>query len=253
MMSNFVGLLDLYRITGEDAFLRPVLIAWQDIVSKRLYLTGTATWGEHFQEDYFLRADDLDTAPGVGEGCVTTTWLQMNLHLLRLTGDSKYADELERTVYNALLASQHPSKGQICYFTPLNGIKRYGAVSQGVAGVSCCTSSIPRGLGLIPAIAWGGRKGGVAVNLYTPGTVRVPVSDIEATIISKTAFPPPEVWNWRSVCPARRASCFRCVCLPGRGVSRCKRAAKLGLANPEHILRSSAIGLMEIRFPSIWT
>lgn len=189
MMSNFVGLLELYRITGEDTFLRPVLLAWQDIVSKRLYLSGTATWGEHFQEDYFLRADDLDTAPGVGEGCVTTTWLQMNLHLLRLTGDAKYADELERTIYNALLAAQHPVKGEICYFTPLNGIKRYGAVSQGVPGVSCCTSSIPRGLALVPAIAWGGRKGGVAVNLYTPGTVRIALADVEATIDSQTTFP----------------------------------------------------------------
>jgi DUF1680 family protein len=189
MMSNFVGLLDLYRITGDETYLKPVLIAWQDIVSKRLYLTGTATWGEHFQEDYFLRADDVDKSPGVGEGCVTTTWLQMNLHLLRLTGEAKYADQLERTVYNALLAAQHPASGLICYFTPLNGIKRYGAVSQGVDGVSCCTSSIPRGLALVPAIAWGGRKGGIAINFYTPGTVRLPVSGTEATIVSTTTFP----------------------------------------------------------------
>jgi DUF1680 family protein len=189
MMSNFVGLLELYRITGDQNYLNPVLIAWKDIVSKRLYVTGTSTWGEHFQGDYFLRADDAHTNAGVGEGCVTTTWLQMNLQLLRLTGESKYADELERTIYNALLGAQNPTNGRICYFLPLNGMKRYGEVSQGINGVSCCTSSIPRALALIPAIVWGKRKGGIAINLYTPGTLRLAVSGVDVRVTSMTTYP----------------------------------------------------------------
>ena len=49
----------------------------------------------------------------------------MNLELLELTGEAKYADELERTIYNALSAAQHPESGHICYFMPLNGSKQY--------------------------------------------------------------------------------------------------------------------------------
>ena len=45
----------------------------------------------------------------------------------------------------------------------------YSAVSQGVPGVSCCTSSIPRGVSLLPETVWGLRENGIAVNLYTPG------------------------------------------------------------------------------------
>jgi DUF1680 family protein len=184
MMSSLVGLLMLYRVTAEDAFLKPVLMAWQDIVDNRLYISGSASWGEHFRPDHLLRADGT-----VGEGCVTTTWMQVNLELLRLTGEAKYASELERTIYNALLAAQHPANGLICYFVPLNGRKDFGAVSHGIPGVSCCTSSITRGLALIPPAVWGLRNGGIAVNLYVPGTVRMPLSGTEVTLASATRFP----------------------------------------------------------------
>ena len=184
MMSNFVGLLELYRATREEAFLRPMLIAWSDIVANQLYITGTAAWPEVFPENHMLRADGR-----VGEGCVTTTWMQINLQLLRLTGETRYADEIERTVYNALLGAQHPTRGLICYFVPLSGVKRYGSVSQGVPGVSCCTSSVPRGLALIPQAAWGERGGGIAVNLYAPGAVRLRGGGSEVSLVSTTRFP----------------------------------------------------------------
>jgi DUF1680 family protein len=184
MMSNFVGLLELYRATGDETFLRPVQIAWEDLVKKRLYITGTAASPEVFQDDYVLRADGR-----MGEGCVTTTWMQINLQLLRLTGEARYAEEIERSVYNALLGAQHPTRGTVSYFVPLNGAKRYGAVSQGVPGVSCCTSSVPRALMLIPSAAWGQRRNGIAVNLYVPGSVRLPVPGAEATLLSTTRYP----------------------------------------------------------------
>jgi DUF1680 family protein len=171
MLSNLVGLLDLYRLTGEDMYLRPVLIAWRDIVANHLYVSGTTSWHECFLGDHQLPPAGRDTEPGVGEGCVTVTWMQVNLHLLRLTGEAKYSEELERTTYNALLAAQSPRAGTICYFTDLNGHKMYGAVNQGVLGVSCCTSSVPRGIALIPEFVWGLRKDGIAINLYTPGTL----------------------------------------------------------------------------------
>jgi DUF1680 family protein len=184
MTSNLVGLLELYRATGEETFLRAVLLAWRDVVENRLYITGGASWGELFREDHLLRADGR-----VGEGCVTTTWMQLNLQLLRLTGEAKYAEELERSVFNALLGAQHPENGLICYFVPLNGTKEYGTVSQGMLGVSCCTSSVTRGLSVIPQVAWGNRGGGIAVNLYVPGRVRLPAGGREVTLLSRTRYP----------------------------------------------------------------
>ena len=176
MMSNLVGLAELYRLTGRREFLEPVLAAWKDISTKRLYITGTTSSSEHFRDDFDLPGEEKSH---VGEGCATVTWLQLNWQLLRLTGEAKYAQELERTVYNQLLGAQDPHNGNICYFTPLNGRK------NPTPGINCCVSSEPRGISMIPQIAWGSLENGIAVELYTPGEAEI----AGVRLKSETRFP----------------------------------------------------------------
>ena len=176
MMSNLVGLAELYRLTGERKFLEPVLAAWKDISTKRLYITGTTSSSEHFRDDFDLPGEEKSD---VGEGCATVTWLQLNWQLLRLTGEAQYAQELERTVYNQLLGAQDPHNGNICYFTPLNGKK------NPTPGINCCVSSEPRGISMIPRIAWGSPENGVVVELYTPGEAQI----AGVRLKSETRFP----------------------------------------------------------------
>ena len=145
MLSNLVGLCEFYRATGEPKYLNAVKNAWQDIVTNRLYITGSASSFEHFQDDHRL---PRDAKSNICETCVTVTWLQLNLQLLRLTGEAKYGDELERALYNHLTAAQRPDGGDWCYYTPLEGKKQYDA------GITCCHSSGPRGLALAPQTAY---------------------------------------------------------------------------------------------------
>jgi DUF1680 family protein len=177
MMSNLVGLLELYRLTGNEKYLRVVQNAWLDIVNKRLYIHGTTSYTEHFQDDFDLNPighyDRGTTYCGPGEGCVTVTWIQMNWELLRLTGEQKYAQQLEGSVYNALLPAQNPNNGKVCYFLPLNGRKRYGEVTHGILpDICCCASSIPRGIALIPQFTAGVINNSPAILLYSSGTYR---------------------------------------------------------------------------------
>lgn len=139
MLSNLVGLCELARATGDRNLLEPVRNAWSDIIENRLYITGSASAGEHFRDDHVL---PNQKGAHVCETCVTTTWIQLNLQLLRLTGDPKYGDELERTFYNHLAAAQHPRGDDWCYFTALEGKKPYDS------GINCCHSSGPRGMAL---------------------------------------------------------------------------------------------------------
>ena len=145
MLSNLVGLCELIRATGQRRHLQAVLAAWQDIVDKRLYATGTTSQLEYFQPDHDLRDGVQDH---VGETCVTTTWIQLNLALLQLTGQARFGDELERSLYNHLTAAQHPAGEDWCYFTALQGRKKYDA------HITCCHSSGPRGLALAPQTAY---------------------------------------------------------------------------------------------------
>src|ERR1035438_2010907 len=68
MMSDLVGVLELYKVTGDASLLSPVLAAWHDIRDKRLYVTGTTSSKEHFLDDGLLPGEDKDN---VGEGCAT--------------------------------------------------------------------------------------------------------------------------------------------------------------------------------------
>jgi DUF1680 family protein len=180
MMSNLVGLVELYRVTGKTEYLKPAEIAWKDITTHRLYATGTTSAGEHFQDDFVLPGEE---AASVGEGCATVTFLQLTWQLLRATGQSQYADELEQTVYNALLGAQDPRNGDICYFTPLNGKKTPSP------GINCCVSSEPRGISMIPQLAWGAMREAIAILFYTPGKVAVSTRTGEVAIESRTNYP----------------------------------------------------------------
>jgi DUF1680 family protein len=180
MMSNLVGLAELYRVTGNPLYLRTVQIAWKDIATHRLYVTGTTSTAEHFADDQELPGEETSS---VGEGCATVTWLQLTWELLRLTGEPQYGEELEHTVYNALLGAQDPTNGNICYFTPLDGKK------SPTPGINCCVSSEPRGISMIPQLAWGARGNGAAVVLYVPGHVNMPTRAGNLAIDVKTNYP----------------------------------------------------------------
>lgn len=182
MLSNLVGLCELHRETGEKRFLTPVLRAWDDIVDNQLYLTGTMSHGEHFGADH-----DLQNVPraSIGETCVTVTWLQLNLQLLRLTGEPKYADEIERAQYNHLAAAQRPDGREWCYYTALEGTKPYGP------GVSCCVSSGPRGMALAPQTvcftADNGKR--LVIASLDSFTATVVLDGVRVKIIQKSPLP----------------------------------------------------------------
>ncbi len=145
MLSNLVGLCELARATGERPLIQAVLNAWTDVVTNRLYATGSTSQFEHFQADH-------DMSDGVyrhiAETCVTTTWIQFNLALLQLTGEARFGDELERSFYNHLAAAQHPGGDDWCYYTALEGKKQYDK------DITCCHSSGPRGLALAPQASY---------------------------------------------------------------------------------------------------
>jgi uncharacterized protein len=162
MMSCFLGILKYYKLTGEEKYLHLLQTAWTDITINHLYITGTASDHEVFVSPHDLKAANTDS---MGEGCVTVTWIQFNLQLLQITAETKYADELERSVYNHLLAAENPQTGCVSYYTALQGAKPYRCDQ----GYSCCLSSVPRGISLIPEMIGGNINGRFTVLMYENG------------------------------------------------------------------------------------
>lgn len=177
MLSNLWGLADLYKLTGDEKILKPLLLAWQDIVTNRLYITGTSSSFEHFQDDEVLPASASDH---IGEGCVTVTWIQFTLSLFDITGDIKYLDQLEKSVYNHLLAAENPETGCVSYYTPLMDKKPYTCY------ITCCQSSVPRGIALVPYFTFGNIKNVPTVLFYEPATYKENISTSDQKEIAAT-------------------------------------------------------------------
>ena len=180
MLSNLVGLCELARVTGDRQLLLAVTNAWGDIVRNRLYVTGTSSIHELFGADHELpNGNDAH----MGETCVTVTWIQLNLELLRLTGDAAFADEIERSVYNQLTAAQNPRGDDWCYYTALEGTKAYDK------GITCCHSSGPRGLALAPTAAYLQSGGTLYVSTFETSEGRFGVGGVPVTIDQESHFP----------------------------------------------------------------
>lgn len=185
MLSNYVGLIKLYQLTGDNKMLKAVEMAWQDVVATQLYITGTSSSHEHFQDDDYLPADVNDN---MGEGCVTTTWIQLNQNLFALTGDIKYLSQLEKSVYNHLLAAENPQTGCVSYYTPLMNKKPYTCF------ITCCQSSVPRGIALVPKFTFGNTSGVPTVLFYEPAVYKDKVAatdkkNIDVVFNLKGSFP----------------------------------------------------------------
>jgi DUF1680 family protein len=181
MLSCLVGLCELYRATGENRYLTPALNAWKDIVENQLLPTGGGSndgrWGQP-------RAYLGSSADKVGETCVTVSWLQLTQQLLRLTGEARFADEFEKTIYNHLAAAQRPDGAAWSYFTALDGRKAYKAEQNN------CTSSGPRGWAIVPAFAYATNDDGIVVNLFASSTATLRLRDgNEVLVRQETDYP----------------------------------------------------------------
>jgi uncharacterized protein len=177
MLSCLIGLVRMYQLTGDETLLAAATRAWQDIVENNLYITGTATQGEHFRGERYLPASETDRLPGnpnwkinMGEACVTAHWIFLNRLLFQLGGDLKYVEEIEKSLYNHLLGSQSPTTGLQAYYMALNGHKQFKTFNTYGGAPPCCLSSVLRCVSTTPEIIWTKfADNGFAVLLYNPG------------------------------------------------------------------------------------
>jgi len=180
MLSILVGLVKLHKVTGDQSYLKPALIAWRDVKENRLYITGSSSSHENFMGDHELPGGTQDN---MAEGCVTTTWIQLNYQLFTLLGKIEFLDELERAVCNHLLGAENPRNGDVSYYTPLMGKKPYHDT------ICCCMSSVPRGIAMIPQFADGTLGNSPAILFYQPGVFRASVGKTAVAFQTETRFP----------------------------------------------------------------
>lgn len=186
MMSCYEGLLELYRITGHPEYLKAVQLAVQNIIDTEINLAGSGTAFECF---YHGGEQQTEPAYHTMETCVTFTWIKLCNNLLRLTENPMYADQIEKSVYNALLASMKDDASQIAKYSPLEGIRHEGEKQCGM-NINCCNANGPRAFTLIPGIAYQSSGEGIFVNLFCESSATIALNEKENILIEqKTDYP----------------------------------------------------------------
>ncbi len=161
---NLVGLAKLYQATGESTYLQAVLKVWENIRQHHLTLGGGPWGGVAHRSREVFNPPNVFSPYGYVETCSTFSWIQLNRVLLAITGDAKYADEIEKSAYNDLIGAQAPDGDNWCYYSFPNGRRVFTTYWR------CCKSSGPWALEELPAIAYGlTASGGITINLYGPG------------------------------------------------------------------------------------
>ena len=128
-------------------------------------------------KECFALTEDFTPSQAVVETCSTTTWIQMNLRLLELTGAARYAAEAERACFNALIAAQYPEGIDWSYYTRAN--HRYQPFE---ARITCCASSGPRALEMVVHHLVGEVTGAVSFASLVPCRVILPETFDQAKI-----------------------------------------------------------------------
>jgi len=187
MMSCFEGLCEMYRVTGERDYLEVCESLVEQIIRDELMIVGSATAYEIWFNGKIRQTEVLHQAM---ETCVTVTWMKLLYQMLRLTGDSKYADEIEISLYNALLSSMTTKGDWWAYYNSLQGERCVSHQQYTDVGLSCCVANGPRALLLVPQIAYMSGKEGPVVNLYNPSSAILSTpSGKKVEIIQETNYP----------------------------------------------------------------
>jgi hypothetical protein len=180
---NYAAMTDIVLQTGDLDYQSAVLAIWDNLVNRKYYVTGGVGSGETsegFGPNYSLRQD------GYCESCSSCGQIFFQHRLNLATGDARYADLCEETLYNALLGSLDLAGRNFYYQNPLDS--RRPRYPWHVC--PCCVGNIPRTLLSLPTWMYARSGDGLAVNLYLGSTVTVPdVAGTDVELIQTTDHP----------------------------------------------------------------
>ncbi|HEY5138035.1 MAG TPA: beta-L-arabinofuranosidase domain-containing protein, partial [Methylococcales bacterium] len=112
---ELLGIAEMYWLTGEKKYRTAFEHIWWSIVKSDRYNTGTFASGEGVRGSPYNKLSK--------ETCCAVAWEAMGVEMLRMTGNSVVADELELTFLNAVLAYQKRNGEWCTYDTPMDGIR----------------------------------------------------------------------------------------------------------------------------------
>jgi len=208
------GATDYYLETGDQAYWKTLNVLWKDLVTAQMYVTGgvgARSDGEAFGDPY-----ELPNATAYGESCAAIGNMMWNWRMLAATGEAKYADVIERALYNGINSGMSLNGTLYCYrnplaFDPASGDK----IRNEWYDTTCCPPNLERTLASLPGYFYSTSSDGVYVHLYDNSLLDWRLENGTALAIrQKTNYP----WDGSvelAVAPARPADFTLFLRIPG--------------------------------------
>lgn len=183
----YAGMADVAAMTGDKSYIDAIDRIWDNIVTKKLYITGgigATNHGEAFGKNY-----ELPNMSAYCETCAAIGNVYVNHRLFLLHGHAKYYDVLERTLYNGLISGISLDGGGFFYPNPLQSMGQHQR--RPWFGCACCPSNVCRFIPSLPGYIYAVKDNDVYVNLFMANDVNLKVNGKKVSLKQTTEYP----WN----------------------------------------------------------
>ncbi|HWC00224.1 MAG TPA: beta-L-arabinofuranosidase domain-containing protein, partial [Bryobacteraceae bacterium] len=156
------GAADYYLETGDAAYRQTLERLWRDLLNHKMYLTGgvgSRAAGETIGEDY-----ELPNAQAYGESCAAIGNMMWNWRMLLATGESRFAEVMERALYNGINSGMSLDGTLYCYRNPLESAGEQ--IRNPWYDTTCCPPNLERTLAQLPGYLYSTSTRGIFVNFY---------------------------------------------------------------------------------------
>ena len=184
-MYLYCGMADVAALKNDTGYIAAMDRLWDDVVHRNMYITGgigSSRDNEGFTEDY-----DLPNLDAYCETCASVGMVLWNQRMNQLTGDSKYIDILERSLYNGALAGISLGGDRFFYVNPLESKGDHHR--QEWYGCACCPSQLSRFLPSIGNYIYASSDDALWVNLYIGNTGQIRIGETDILLTQETDYP----------------------------------------------------------------
>ncbi len=204
----YAGVADVYAETGDTSLLDPLNLIWDNMVNTKMYITGAcgalydgvSPNGTSYEPSVvqkthqsFGRDYQLPNLTAHNETCANIGNLLWNWRMLQLTGEAKYADIVELTLYNSILSGVSLNGLDFCYTNPLAVSDKFpytmrwsGGRIPYIALSNCCPPNTVRTISEVQNYVYNLSNDGLYVNLYGGSQLKTNLKNGENIQVTQT-------------------------------------------------------------------
>jgi len=181
----YSAMTDIAALTNDKKYKKAIETLWNNVVSKKIYITGgigAKHAGEAFGDNYYL-----PNLSAYNETCAAVGNMLWNERMFLLTGDAKYIDVLERTLYNGFLSGVSIHGDEFFYPNPLESDGSHERKPWFTC--SCCPTNVVRFIPSLPGYVYAHTKDDLFINLYIGNDSKIDMGFGEVRISQTTNYP----------------------------------------------------------------